>query len=148
MSSTVIAIDGPSGSGKSSTAKAIALRANWNYLDTGALYRAVTWIALDRNISNPRELVRECEREGITFNADPSDPRILVGSLDVSEAIRSLRITDQVSVYAQMSEVREYLLHMQREIIHEAKMESLSRGAILALWLLQKRTSRFFSLLI
>jgi len=120
MSTTVIAIDGPSGSGKSSTAKAIALRANWDYLDTGALYRAVTWIALDRNLTNPRELVRACEEVGISFIGDPSEPHVFAGETDISEAIRSLRITDQVSIYAQMSEVREYLLHMQREMIHLA----------------------------
>ena len=45
----VVAIDGPSGAGKSSTSKAIAIRAGWNYLDTGALYRAVTWVALENN---------------------------------------------------------------------------------------------------
>jgi GTP-binding protein len=45
----VVAIDGPSGAGKSSAAKAIAQRAGWNYLDTGALYRAVTWLALENN---------------------------------------------------------------------------------------------------
>ena len=120
MSTTVIAIDGPSGSGKSSTAKGIALRANWDYLDTGALYRAVTWIALDRNIENPRELVRACEEVGIRFIGDPLQPKIFAGENDISEAIRSLRITDQVSIYAQMGEVREFLLHMQREMIHSA----------------------------
>ena len=120
MSTTVIAIDGPSGSGKSSTAKGIALRANWDYLDTGALYRAVTWIALDRNIENPRELVRACEEVGIRFIGDPLEPKIFAGENDISEAIRSLRITDQVSIYAQMGEVREFLLHMQREMIHAA----------------------------
>jgi len=120
MSTTVIAIDGPSGSGKSSTAKGIALRANWDYLDTGALYRAVTWIALDRNIENPRELVRACEEVGIRFIGDPLEPKIFAGGNDISEAIRSLRITDQVSIYAQMGEVREFLLHMQREMIHAA----------------------------
>ena len=120
MSTTVIAIDGPSGSGKSSTAKGIALRANWDYLDTGALYRAVTWIALDRNIENPRELVRACEEVGIRFIGDPLQPKIFAGENDISEAIRSLRITDQVSIYAQMGEVREFLLHMQREMIHAA----------------------------
>ena len=121
MSTTVIAIDGPSGSGKSSTAKAIALRANWDYLDTGALYRAVTWLALDRGITNPRELVRACEEAGITFDGDPADPKIFVADRDISEAIRSLRVTDQVSIYAQMGEVREHLLHMQREMIHAAE---------------------------
>jgi len=120
MSTTVIAIDGPSGSGKSSTAKGIALRANWDYLDTGALYRAVTWIALDQNIENPRELVRACEEVGIRFIGDPLQPKIFAGENDISEAIRSLRITDQVSIYAQMGEVREFLLHMQREMIHSA----------------------------
>jgi len=120
MSTTVIAIDGPSGSGKSSTAKGIALRANWDYLDTGALYRAVTWIALDQNIENPRELVRACEEVGIHFIGDPLEPKIFAGENDISEAIRSLRITDQVSIYAQMGEVREFLLHMQREMIHAA----------------------------
>ena len=121
MSTTVIAIDGPSGSGKSSTAKAIALRANWDYLDTGALYRAVTWVALERGITNPRELVRACEDALITFDGDPSDPRVFVGETDISEIIRSLRITDQVSIYAQMAEVREFLLHMQREMIHSSE---------------------------
>lgn len=121
MSTTVIAIDGPSGSGKSSTAKSIAIRANWDYLDTGALYRAVTWIALEENIENPRELVRACEAADIRFDGDPADPKIFVGEKDISEIIRSLRITDQVSVFAQMSEVREFLLHMQREIIHASK---------------------------
>jgi len=121
MSTTVIAIDGPSGSGKSSTAKAIALRANWDYLDTGALYRAVTWVALERGITNPRELVRACEEALITFDGDPSDPRVFVGETDISEIIRSLRITDQVSIYAQMAEVREFLLHMQREMIHSSE---------------------------
>ena len=121
MSTTVIAIDGPSGSGKSSTAKAIALRANWDYLDTGALYRAVTWVALERGITNPRELVRACEEALITFDGDPSDPRVFVGDTDISEIVRSLRITDQVSIYAQMAEVREFLLHMQREMIHSSE---------------------------
>ena len=121
MSTTVIAIDGPSGSGKSTTARAIATRANWDYLDTGALYRAVTWIALDRNIENPRELVRACEETGIRFDADPVEPIVYAGEKDISEAIRSLRVTDQVSVFAQMGEVREYLLHIQREMIHAAK---------------------------
>jgi GTP-binding protein len=52
MPNLVLAIDGPSGSGKSSTAKAIALRANWSYLDTGALYRAVTYLALEKKIES------------------------------------------------------------------------------------------------
>ena len=54
MKHMVLAIDGPSGSGKSSTAKSIAMRANWKYLDTGALYRAVTWLALEKNLTDAK----------------------------------------------------------------------------------------------
>ena len=52
----VVAIDGPSGAGKSSTAKAVAQRAGWNYLDTGALYRALTWLALRENVESVAEI--------------------------------------------------------------------------------------------
>ena len=71
MSTVVIAIDGPSGSGKSSTARAVAQRANWRYLDTGALYRAITWLALRDGLVEPSELVRQAELEEIVFNGDP-----------------------------------------------------------------------------
>ena len=57
MPNLVLAIDGPSGSGKSSTAKAIALRANWSYLDTGALYRAVTYLALENKLESENEII-------------------------------------------------------------------------------------------
>ncbi len=57
MKNLVLAIDGPSGSGKSSTAKAIAIRANWKYLDTGALYRAATWLAIEKNLQSANEIL-------------------------------------------------------------------------------------------
>lgn len=62
MSALVLAIDGPSGSGKSSTAKAIALRANWSYLDTGALYRAVTYLALENKVDSEEKVVALLEK--------------------------------------------------------------------------------------
>jgi GTP-binding protein len=54
----VVAIDGPSGAGKSSTAKLIAHRAGWNYLDTGALYRGITWLSLEKNEQDPQKLLQ------------------------------------------------------------------------------------------
>jgi GTP-binding protein len=120
MSTIVIAIDGPSGSGKSSTARAVAQRANWRYLDTGALYRAITWLALSESIDDPTELVTEARRRGISFNGDPIEPRITVGERDVTAEIRTLRVTDQVSIYSAFAEVREYLLEVQRELIDSA----------------------------
>ena len=101
MKHMVLAIDGPSGSGKSSTAKAIAMRANWKYLDTGALYRAVTWLALEKNITDAREIISEIEKSPINFNCNPKYPRISVGTQDITSDIRTLRITDQVSVFSQ-----------------------------------------------
>ena len=65
--SIVVAMDGPSGSGKSSTSKAIAIRAGWNYLDTGALYRGVTWLAQNKKIATVEEILKALDENPITF---------------------------------------------------------------------------------
>ena len=121
MNTTVVAIDGPSGSGKSSTAKAIAKRANWSYLDTGALYRAATLLALRENVNEAWEIIAAIKKSPISFSADPKEPKIFVGDLDVTEEIRSQRVTDNVSQKSALPELREYLVEMQREIISKAK---------------------------
>ena len=120
MSTVVIAIDGPSGSGKSSTARAIAQRANWKYLDTGALYRAITWLALRDNVTNPATIIAALTDNPISFNSDPIEPRIFVGDTDVTSDIRSARVTDQVSIYSAIPELRAYLLEIQHQIISAA----------------------------
>ena len=120
MSTVVIAIDGPSGSGKSSTARAIAQRANWKYLDTGALYRAITWLALRNNVTNPASIIAALTDNPISFNSDPIEPRIFVGGTDVTSDIRSARVTDQVSIYSAIPELRAYLLEIQHQIISAA----------------------------
>jgi len=120
MSTVVIAIDGPSGSGKSSTARAIAQRANWKYLDTGALYRAITWLALRENITDPVMIISALTNNPISFNSDPIEPRIFVGDTDVTSDIRSARVTDQVSIYSAIPELRVYLLEIQHQIISAA----------------------------
>ena len=117
MNPVVVAIDGPSGSGKSSTAKAIARRAHWEYLDTGALYRAITWLALEKNCEEENGLVDLAIDFPVTIRTDPTDPRVFVGNEDVSDAIRTLRITDKVSEFARMPRVREYLLGLQQTVI-------------------------------
>ncbi len=97
MSNLVLAIDGPSGSGKSSTAKAIAIRANWSYLDTGALYRAVTLLALEKNIDSEDSLMHELSGNEISFETSPVSPKALINGKDVSAEIRMQRINDSVS---------------------------------------------------
>lgn len=110
MSGLVLAIDGPSGSGKSSTAKAIAKRCNWSYLDTGALYRAVTLLALENNASTEEEIFDLFQANSISFITNPTQPGVFINEKDVSADIRTQRINDFVSVISAMPKVRLFLL--------------------------------------
>ena len=128
MSALVLAIDGPSGSGKSSTSKAIAIRANWSYLDTGALYRAATWLALENKTSEEETLVDLLESNLITFNTNPNDPRIFVNDKDLTDEIRLHRINDVVSSISSMAGVRKKLMEIQREYINNAPIGIVVEG--------------------
>ena len=128
MSGLVLAIDGPSGSGKSSTAKAIALRANWSYLDTGALYRAATYIALANNVDDEEEIIRYLEKSDISFDTNPAEPRICVDGSDISEQIRFERINDRVSQISAMVGVRKLLIDLQRKYIADAPIGIVVEG--------------------
>jgi len=116
----VVALDGPSGSGKSSTSKNIAIRAGWNYLDTGALYRAITFIALSIKSENPKDIIAAVIETPISFISDPRDPQIFVGDKNVSVEIRSNEVTDHVSKISALPEIRAELLDLQRKIIAKA----------------------------
>ena len=116
----VVALDGPSGSGKSSTSKSIAIRAGWNYLDTGALYRAITFIALSIKSENPKDVIAAVIETPISFISDPRDPQVFVGDKNVSVEIRSNEVTDHVSKISALPEIRAELLDLQRKIIAKA----------------------------
>lgn len=124
----IVAMDGPSGAGKSSSSKALAKRANWAYLDTGALYRGATWLALNKNITDQAELVLALREEKLSFNADPNKPNLKCGKVDITDAIRSEEITSNVSTFAAMPEVRAELLNLQRKIIDEAERGIVVEG--------------------
>ena len=128
MPNLVLAIDGPSGSGKSSTAKAIALRANWSYLDTGALYRAVTYLALENKFESENEIINSLKSNTILFDTNPANPKIFVNGKDVSSEIRLQRINDLVSKVSAMPEVRKILLELQRKYIAEAPIGIVVEG--------------------
>jgi GTPase len=117
----VVAMDGPSGSGKSSTSKTIAKRAGWLYLDTGALYRAATWLAIRETIDDAQSLVEALQKYPIVFKTDPDNPITLCGGVDVSTAIRTPEVTSAVSRISAWPEVRQSLLALQRRIIESAK---------------------------
>ena len=128
MSALVLAIDGPSGSGKSSTAKAIAIRANWSYLDTGALYRAVTLLAIENNLFEEEALLTLLDLNQITFMTNPAKPQVFLNDKDVSAEIRLQRINDFVSQISAMPGVRKVLLDLQRKYIAEAPIGIVVEG--------------------
>jgi GTP-binding protein len=124
----VVAIDGPSGAGKSSTSKLVAQRAGWNYLDTGALYRAVAWLALREKISSAEDILAALADNTIHFIADPKDPKVFVGDVDVSSEIRSEKVTESVSAISALPEIRTALLTLQRRLINNAERGIVVEG--------------------
>jgi GTP-binding protein len=124
----VVAIDGPSGAGKSSTAKAIATRAGWDYLDTGALYRAVTWLALEYKCEEAFSILQAIKDHPIKFVADPSSPNVFAGDTQITHAIRGTSVTDNVSRISAMPEIRRELLNLQHRIIDAAERGIVVEG--------------------
>lgn len=112
----VIAIDGPSGSGKSSTSRGVAAKLGLRYLDTGAMYRAMTWWVLEHNIDpgDAAIVALRCGEPDIRLSTDPTDPRVSVDGIDVSAAIREPRVTEAVSLVSAVPKVREKLIQRQR----------------------------------
>ena len=120
MSSTVVvAVDGTSGSGKSSTCRGVASRLGLRYLDTGAQFRAVTWWMLDHGVDvhDPAAVAARVDEVQVESGTDPSAPSIAVGGTDVSGPIRSSEVTGAVSPVSTVPAVRAKLLQLQRDII-------------------------------
>jgi cytidylate kinase len=118
----VIAVDGPSGSGKSSAARGVARVLGLRYLDTGAMYRAVTWWLLTEHIdtTDAGAVLAHFRRGKIEVGTDPAAPRIFVDGQDVAGPIRTRPVSNAVSAVAGLPAVREYLIAMQREMIAAA----------------------------
>jgi len=115
----VVAIDGPSGSGKSSTSRGVATRLGLRYLDTGAMYRALTWWMLrhDVPVDDPAAVAARCTEPEIVSGTDPSAPTITVDGVDVAVAIRTTEVTGAVSAVSAVPQVRARLLALQRSVI-------------------------------
>lgn len=115
----VVAIDGPSGSGKSTVARAVAARLGLRYLDTGAIYRALTWVALHDGVAlDDAEALRGLlSGRPVELSTDAAPVRVLARGLDISAAIRGADVTAAVSTLSAVPEVRAALLEWQRQII-------------------------------
>ena len=117
--SIVVAVDGPSGSGKSSVSRGVARRLGLRYLDTGSMYRAMAWWMTEQGIDvhDPDAVASACERPRIEAGTDPEAPTIEVDGQDVSGPIRTREVTSVVSPVSAVPAVRRRLVALQREAI-------------------------------
>ncbi|MEV6861624.1 (d)CMP kinase [Streptosporangium subroseum] len=119
MTGLVVAMDGPSGSGKSSASRGVARALGLRYLDTGAMYRAVTWWMLEQSVdlADPQAIAARALDPVLTMGTDPDAPAVAVGGVDAAGPIRTSEVTAAVSAVSAVPEIRRRLVAEQREII-------------------------------
>ncbi|HXE57476.1 MAG TPA: (d)CMP kinase [Gemmatimonadales bacterium] len=117
MSSVVIAIDGPSASGKSSTARAVARALGFAHLDSGALYRGLTLVALQEGVDQPHAILDAAERRGLMLQYDGEGFAVYLNGEPVDAAIRAPEVTARVSAVSAMPEIREWVNLRLRSLV-------------------------------
>jgi cytidylate kinase len=129
----IVAIDGPAGAGKSTVARALAERLGFRYLDTGAMYRALTWLAMQHaiDLSDGGLLAQLARRDPVAFD---DEGRVWIGGTDVTASIRGTRIDRMVPVVAAHPAVREVMRERQRQLGHEGNVviEGRDIGTVVA----------------
>ncbi len=119
LAHVVIAMDGTAGAGKSTTSRGVARRLGLRYLDTGAMYRAVTWemVRSGTPVSQPSAVASRAALLTLDSGTDPDHPTIAVDGVDVSREIRTDRVTAAVSQVSAVPEVRQLMVALQRSEI-------------------------------
>ena len=113
----IIAIDGPAGSGKSTSAKLIAKKLGYLYIDTGAMYRAITFLALKNGaINNEARIIELARKSKIDLKYDNDDLIVILNDQNVSDEIRSASVNENVSDVSKISNVRKLLVEKQQEM--------------------------------
>lgn len=116
QSHMIIAIDGPAGSGKSTTARLVAKNLGFIYVDTGAMYRAVTLSWLEKNKPNIEDFIQDLPSITLGINTQTNEQQTFLNGIDVSKEIRGREVTDNVSYISSIKTVREKMVEMQRNI--------------------------------
>ncbi|WP_434588288.1 (d)CMP kinase [Streptomyces sp. A5-4] len=126
----IVAIDGPSGTGKSSTSKAVAVELGLSYLDTGAQYRAITWWMLNNgvDVTDADAVANASTKPVIVSGTDPAAPTITVDGVDASGPIRTQEVTSRVSAVSAVPEVRTIITDLQRSIAKGAEAGIVVEG--------------------
>lgn len=126
----IVAIDGPSGTGKSSTSKAVAVKLGLSYLDTGAQYRAITWWMLTNgvDVTDAAAVANAAAKPVILSGTDPAAPTITVDGVDASGPIRTQDVTSKVSAVSAVPEVRAIITGLQRSIAKGAEAGIVVEG--------------------
>lgn len=121
MNTMTIAIDGPAAAGKSTVAKKVAEKLSFIYVDTGAMYRALTWKALNHGVSLEDEagLAHLLSQSDLNLVQSDSGQRVILDQRDVSEEIRTAEVTNQVSIVAKHKNVREEMVQRQQELVKD-----------------------------
>lgn len=121
VSTLVIALDGPSGAGKSSVARDVARSLGLRYLDTGAMYRAVTWWMLrhDVDVDDPGAVAALADKPQLRIGTEASNPTVQVDGTDASELIRTRAVSRAVSAVSAVPEIRRRMVDMQVDFIGE-----------------------------
>lgn len=114
----IITIDGPAGSGKSTAARKLAAKLGIAYLDTGAMYRAIAFAALQKGVSLKDEdaILSVAEQSSIEVDCGPTHTRVMLNGHDVSEAIRTMAVNQATNFVARIPRIRQMLVEKQREI--------------------------------
>ncbi len=130
MTTKTLALDGPAGSGKSSVSRGVAQRLGWVMLDTGAMYRAITWAVLQANIdlNDHTAIAQQALSTTIHITTDPENFIISANGHDVTSAIRTPEVTDAVSAVSAVPEVRKILVQLQREAVANSDFGMVIEG--------------------
>lgn len=142
----IVAIDGPSGTGKSSTSKAVAAKLGLSYLDTGAQYRAITWWMLSNgvDVSDSDAVANASAKPVIVSGTEPAGPTITVDGEDASAPIRTQEVTAAVSAVSAVPEVRTRLVGLQRAAASAAPAGIVVEGRDIGTTVLPDATLKIF----